>query len=631
MSVGLLCLTGHAYANVTVTTTEDVVQDDQVCSLREAVTYVNEYLSDSKKKEAGYYGCGGKDATALIILEKDKTYTLNSEILIKQSVTIQTKIEEFTYDNKEAGLHNATIKAKGAHRLFRVDDEKSEINQIAVNFTQLNLQGCGTASEICADQGGIIFNREALIFQYVRMFDGFANQGGAIYSEGLIAGDNASSASFVTMNNSIAYNNKAKNGAVLYMAQPLFSLQNTIVRHNENTDAEGALIYSANAFDDKTTNTDTFIRVAAIRNSSLFKNKGFLVNMRDGVYVNNITAVDNTKGLYLNAPGKKAHVSNSIIAGNHGQDCQAATGDTTAFYNNLVASTALCGVGEENNRNFDLSTWGNNDSERKLFAGTDSEGKCDAAGNYGLLCPFNTPKDTFLGFFRPRLLTMYHSLNDSPIVNRGRLFSDGSDQGSYNCESTDQRGLARAEAVHCDLGAIELVVSPENINRMGKDILTTDKHPIFFDILDNLADGELWPAAQCKNVFGSDKVPNNKKWVNAGKDWEDGCLRVEQTEAVTPVSKGKLELCTNAENELKLCYTPHSAWHGLDDFSLRIMTTASRFADAEQSRDIVVPARIVQEPVDNFKSSMIKVSGGSLGVFSILGLFVLALRRRTQA
>lgn len=39
IGVGMLCLAGHAYsANISVTTTEDVVKDDQECSLREAVS-----------------------------------------------------------------------------------------------------------------------------------------------------------------------------------------------------------------------------------------------------------------------------------------------------------------------------------------------------------------------------------------------------------------------------------------------------------------------------------------------------------------------------------------------------------------------------------------------------------------
>ena len=43
-----------------------------------------------------------------------------------------------------------------------------------------------------------------------------------------------------------------------------------------------------------------------------------------------------------------------------------------------------------------------------------------------LLCPYYTPKDQMLGFFKPRLLTSYNQLSDSLIVNKGRIYSDGS-------------------------------------------------------------------------------------------------------------------------------------------------------------------------------------------------------------
>lgn len=138
-------------------------------------------------------------------------------------------------------------------------------------------------------------------------------------------------------------------------------------------------------------------------------------------------------------------------------------------------------------------------------------------------------------------------------------------------------------------------------------------------IADNLADGELLPAEECKNVFGTDKDLN-------GNPWTIGCLRIEQV-STTPQSKGKLTL----DEDGKLVYVPNSNWHGLDEFNLRIVTTASRFSEAESDRDIVIPVRIIQNPPDDFKSDKIKVSGGSFGGVGILGLLLLALRRRTKA
>ncbi|MFX5797366.1 rhombotarget A, partial [Acinetobacter baumannii] len=95
-------------------------------------------------------------------------------------------------------------------------------------------------------------------------------------------------------------------------------------------------------------------------------------------------------------------------------------------------------------------------TSEKLIAGDSDEGICDVTAKDGLLCPFNTPKDSFLGFFKPRLLESYNTLADSLIINKGRLYSDGSSIGLASCEKLDQRGKNRSGYDElCDLGAIE--------------------------------------------------------------------------------------------------------------------------------------------------------------------------------
>ncbi|WP_436915181.1 CSLREA domain-containing protein [Acinetobacter gandensis] len=76
IGMGMLLMAGHAFsAEITVTTTDDVVKDDKECSLREAIEYINKGMP-----EAGYNGCGGKGAIASILLEKQKTYKLDKKI-----------------------------------------------------------------------------------------------------------------------------------------------------------------------------------------------------------------------------------------------------------------------------------------------------------------------------------------------------------------------------------------------------------------------------------------------------------------------------------------------------------------------------------------------------------------------
>ena len=87
IAFALLAAAGHAYsADIEVTTTIDEDVDNTVCSLREAVELINKRNSSDSTVVAsvkdGYHGCGNKDSSSNIILQRDKEYTLNSRITI---------------------------------------------------------------------------------------------------------------------------------------------------------------------------------------------------------------------------------------------------------------------------------------------------------------------------------------------------------------------------------------------------------------------------------------------------------------------------------------------------------------------------------------------------------------------
>lgn len=84
IGVATLLVASHAYSdNIKVTITEDIVKNDTECSLREAIDYINQGMP-----EAGYYGCGGKDAISTVMLEKNKTYLLNTPCPAKPPVNL---------------------------------------------------------------------------------------------------------------------------------------------------------------------------------------------------------------------------------------------------------------------------------------------------------------------------------------------------------------------------------------------------------------------------------------------------------------------------------------------------------------------------------------------------------------
>ena len=116
IGVGMLCLAGHAYsANISVTTTEDVVKDDQECSLREAVSYINQ---DMPKE--GYFGCGGEDASPVILLEKQKVYKLNSHLNIQKELTIKTNYDVDFNETPVLGKNNAVLQMQAKDNILRI-------------------------------------------------------------------------------------------------------------------------------------------------------------------------------------------------------------------------------------------------------------------------------------------------------------------------------------------------------------------------------------------------------------------------------------------------------------------------------------------------------------------------------
>ncbi|MBJ8439994.1 rhombotarget A [Acinetobacter junii] len=621
LACALFAITGHVYAaDIQVTTLVDEDKDDTVCSLREAVFFLNNRAK--KEYENGYHGCGNKEASSTILLEREKEYTLNKSIEIKVSMTIATAATGDLFD-KSKGIKNATIKMLGSDRLFFIYDGSVEKDLILVTLNELNLKGSTTK----LNDGGLIYNREALAILYSRLSSGNAVRGGAIYNTGILS-DTEKTAGIVRINNSILEGNKADKGAVIYSEMPRYLISHSVIRDNEGTSSsDGAILYVQTGFRDETIGAALDSRFAGLRNMTIFHNKGgYIANIREGMILNNVTMIKNAAGLYLQAPkwtattttldttapnqNFSAYISNNIIVDNNNKDCFSASGDETVIQSSLT--TLACDLNAPVERpNF---VWDKNNPKHKLIAGDSVEkDTCDAPPADGLLCPFTTPKDQLLGFFKPRLLSSYLNISDSLIVNKGRIYSDGTSIGLASCETTDQRGKNRSGYDElCDLGAIELIVNRAEVPIAGQDILYGQVAK--FNITESLLDGELLDSASCERILGKrsdDQV------------WQPGCLEIEQT--LTP-SKGKLTI----DQVGNVVYTPNGNWHGADKFNLRIITTTTRFNDVSNYY-ITIPTTIVQDPPNNFESKTVNVSGGSLGLTSILMLLGLIGFRRFKA
>ncbi|OTG81670.1 rhombotarget A [Acinetobacter sp. ANC 4648] len=597
IGLGLLCFAGHAYsANITVTTTEDVVKADDQCSLREAVEYVNQGMP-----EAGYNGCGGKEATNTIILNGKSEYKLNNQIAIYKTVQIKSSYEANVTENNILGKNNAVIKMVGKDRLFLVDHTLAppitnadgtivdNSSLILVQFNEVSLVGCGQSS--CVDQGGLIYNKDALSIQYGQLLKGNARQGGAIYNSGIY--DKNKALSSVSLTNTLIKTNKANQGAVIYSEIPQFIVSQSVVQDNEVIDAEAALFDVRDGFDEETSKNAGIVLSRGIWNSTIFNNKGYIVKVFDGMLVNNVTMIMNTMGLIFNAPFNQAYVANSILAKNGVEDCKIiAGGDATHISNNLY-SVGCAGTGSQ--------TLG----QVNLIAGSSTEGKCDTSSD-GILCPFKDYADTPLGYFKPRLLSTAKQLSDSLIVNHGPQ----SNKDLVSCEAADQRGKARSvNSELCDIGAIELVVNTSTGSNIGSDLFYGETGKM--SIADQLQDGELISADQCQALLGNN--PN-------GQPWQAGCMKIVQTNTI---SKG----ITTIDQEGNVIYVPNGNWHGSDEFKLLVITSTTRFSDSKNPY-IEIPTRIVQSPKNNFENKKVKTSGGSAGVITLISLFGLMGFRR---
>ncbi|EME4797630.1 rhombotarget A [Acinetobacter baumannii] len=255
IAFALLAAAGHAYsADIEVTSLVDEDKDDTVCTLREAVQFLNyrgsSNAADVEKYVNGYHGCGNKDASSNIILQRDKEYTLNSRITITAPLTISTAKNDSTLLDDQPGSHNATIKMVGKDQLFKIDDGNVEKASFSVSLSDLNLQGAGSNNTVL--EGGLIYNHEQLTIRNSRLINGYATRGGAIYNAGNLS-NTTNTAGTVSLVNNLIQNNKAAQGGILYSEMPLYFITQSVLRDNEVTTADNALFYTQTKFSDEST------------------------------------------------------------------------------------------------------------------------------------------------------------------------------------------------------------------------------------------------------------------------------------------------------------------------------------------------------------------------------------------
>lgn len=612
-------------ANLKVTTTADENNNNGACSLREAVALVNTELKDTKSD------CYPEDKkpTSIVELKAETTYQLNNEINIRKPLAIQSDlVRDITnLDGKKISVIHAK---KG--RAFVIDDGSSLQHAQSVTLKGLEIRGefygkdSIAAADVSVSEGGLIYNREQLFLEKVRLLGGGANKGGAIY--------NASLDAKMTVKETEIIGNFAEQGAGVYSEYVQYTVSQSLFHKNKAiTAGSGFALETLKGYEispiPKPANQEVAKKpyvikpVAKISNSIFFDNSNTgALNLVSGVQVNNITVVNNAKGVQLNsyfphtfeggtANARQviaAQLANSVLLNNNNYDVSVAANDLT-FANHLVLDAGKLSGAFKANYAASITQLSAAQTKDLLAAQTITvEGKeevvCRApqvGETTGLFCPLIKQEDEFVANIKPRLLMSYTKLADSPIVNKGATRQNITNANSLQCEANDIRGEARSI---CDIGAFELNINKE---KSGSIKEVNDEIPYgstaSLSLKDLSADGQLLPASECSKYI-SNPPADAKQWLS-GKvgEWTDGCITFIAGKQPT---RGKLSL-NDAKD--RLLFKPNYNFHGVETFEYQLVTTTSRFSDATNDQKIRARSKVYQHPEGNFQSDTINGFG----------------------
>lgn len=552
---------------------------------------------------------GGEDV--ILLSPKVDEYVISrGEITIGQTLTIERDdtnlgdgaIVDSSVTDK---LARTKIRVSGKSRMFSLDDADADAKVFkTVKLVNLDLAGCSTtaAPQDCADKGGVILNKEFLTLENVYLHDGQASaSGGGIYND---------KHGVLKIARSTLFGNTAPQGAAVTSAYLDLYILESLFRDNVETTSNGAIVKIL-----LDTVTDASVQSQRlVENTTFGKNEGTAISVWDLRPKNpgdkddprpnnailrfrNLTLVENKGGIDFN--GKPIILHNSIIAGNGVRDCLNAPAGLPAanFHHNFTGSSCPAG---QNNTSYDPPANPADPLDPKagnrLIADL-VNGKCATPPALGLLCPL-ADNGGKAASYKPRLLSTYTAITDSPIVNRGDLPSSAS--SAMTCSSSDQRGTARSL---CDIGAVEL----ESLNLSDHGIDAKMGDTLHISLLEKIGDGELMPYSWC--------VANGITGAIAGMD---GCVVI-----TSPAEKGRL-VFDNATHEI--VYTPSPGYHGVDRFTYTLTTTLSHFSDAINDKTLSVKVTIVADPASTMQS---KNFAGATGFMILAGLAgLVALRRK---
>jgi CSLREA domain-containing protein len=567
-----------------ITSTDDVVSDDGVCTLREAIAAVNSRVVVDT--------CPAGSDRDRIQLVEGESYILDTELVVGGGMTAGATstninpiltidvipLDPFDDEIKE----NPTLFAADSARIFNV------LSGAGLIINNVTLDGAVSGSGPTDGFGGLIraesgvqLGRKAVLKNGQATFDG-----GAIY----LATDNASlsieDAAFLS--NSAGGNGGAiatlPSHAGLIVAATLYMEDNiaiggggAIFLDGAGTGlvVENATFYGNSAADGGAIRLQASERTFALNNVTIAGQEGgggisfAVASAPEDVsdFIGNSVIVGNVGGSCLDDDAGGATVDAAFLAYvlNEGDECP---NDQTGFV----------GVAETQNDE--------GSADFSVLAGLDSsDAKIDCPAGLGKAgCkPFNF--EGHWGGFLPSLEDTIGASDGVPTA-----LNSASPLGSTTntCASLDQRGNGRAD--DCDAGSIELTAAQGAFDEfIVVEAKLTELNVIENDLGDTEIDCSLLPPLS---------LPGD-------------CLIV-----MVPPTKGNYTVEMNADNVPVIMYRSYAGVHGVDRLTYRVPKEAIVGQLTYAGEDPGALANIVVEPQYGLLES------DSIGSFSLFTLFV---------
>jgi CSLREA domain-containing protein len=424
---------------IVVNTNTSNILNDSLCTLREAITAAN--------TDAAYKGCSAGSGTDTITFAANYTITLTNQL---PNITTAMVISGKGVTNTI--VQGAATPGSATKRLFFVT---STGNITLKNMTLRNgrcngtCASSGTTSSV-KDGGAIYLNKGKLTLSSVALTGNIATgTGGGIYGD-------AGSTLTIT-NSTISSNSAGDDGGALFLYNMTTTIKGSTFNGNSTTGAiafsDGGAIYNLASGG---TGTLTVSNSTFSGNSATAGSGGAIHNNANGVSPSGTAVVTITNSTIVeNSAGGTNYYGGGLF-----NMVSSGTLSTAPMklYNTIVYGNTVAAGGDDPNcramnNGASIITNSNNlfeDSANDCPAGASDVTSTDA------LSTIVGPLDSNGGATQTRALGI-----SSPALDAGK----DSTCAAAPISNLDQRGIARPQGAHCDIGAYEYI--PTELLRNG--------------------------------------------------------------------------------------------------------------------------------------------------------------------